>query len=230
MKYELLKNIIKANKELVEDHNEIFVINPICYYLVIEYISQGNGHSFADIVEAFEEQGIEFTNNTVNNFFSWKRQDYAPDLNAADLFNYRIQRGKEIRNSQEGMETELALFDVYEDNYRSYIVARTTIEQKNHSPQVAKKVFGEQDIKLDFSRTNIWLGILKASIIIRLPEDSKYKDMSIVKAQQEIVEDFIEQEGGTTDLNKCAIGSLKYDALTFLDRATVALGNSNSQK
>ena len=227
MKYELLKNIIKANKELVEDHNEIFVINPICYYLIIEYISQESGNSFADIVEDFEEQGIEFTNNTVNNFFCWKRQDYEPDLNVADLFNYRIQRGKEIRNSQEAMETELALFDVYEDNYRSNIVARTIIEQNKRNPQAAKNVFGEQDIKLDFSRTNIWLGILKASIIIRLPEDSKYKDMSIVKAQKEIVEDFIEQEG-KTDLNKCAIGSLAYDALTFLNRATVVLGNSNT--
>ena len=204
MKHELLKNIIAANSELIKNHNKNIIINPNCYYWVIEYISQGNGLSFADIVEAFEEQGIGFTNNTVNNFFYWKKQDYEPDLDVVDLYHYRIQRIKEIRNSQEAMETELALFDVYEDNYRS-------------------------NIKFDFSRTNIWLGILKASIIIRLPEDSKYKDMSIVKAQKEIVEDFIEQEG-ITDLNKCAKGSLDYDALTFLNRAIVALGNSNSQK
>ena len=227
MKYELLKNIIKANKELVEDHNEIFVINPICYYLVIEYIAQESGNSFADLVAAFEELGIETLNTKVNNFFCSKRKDYEPDLDSSDLFNYRVQKMTEIRNSQEGMETELALFDVYEDNYRSYIVARAIIEQNKRSPQV---VMNSDNIKFDFSRTNIWLGILKASIIIRLPEDSKYKDMSIVKAQKEIAEDFIEQEGGITDLNKCAIGSLKYDALTFLNRATVALGNSNSQK
>lgn len=225
MKYELLKNIIKTNSELVEDHNEIFVINPICYYLTIEYISQGNGFSFADMVEAFEEEGIEFTNNTVNSFFYWKRQDYEPDLNVADLYHYRVQRIKEIRSSQEAMETELALFDVYEDNYRSYKVARAIIEQKRN-PQAA---MNSDNIKLDFYRTNIWLGILKASIIIRLPEDSKYKDMSIVKAQKEIVEKFLEEEG-ITDINKCAKGNLRYDAMTFLNRATVALGNSNSQK
>lgn len=226
MKYELLKNIIKANKELVEDHNEIFVINPICYYLTIEYISQGRGLSFADVVEAFEEQGIEFTNNTVNSFFYWERQDYEPDLSVVDLYHYRVQKMQEIRSSQESMETELALFDAYEDNYRSNMVARVIIEGKKRNPQAVIP----DNIKFDFSRTNIWLGILKASIIIRLPEDSKYKDMNIVKAQKEIVEDFIRREGRTTDLNKLAKGSLEYDALTFLNRATVALENSNSQK
>ena len=227
MKYELLKNIIKANKELVEDHNEIFIINPICHYLIIEYIAQESGNSFADVVKAFEELDIEALNTKVNNFIYSERKGYEPDLDKNDLVNYRIQKMTEIRNSQEGMETELALFDAYEDNYRSYMVARATIEQKKRSPQI---VMNSDNIKFDFSRTNIWLGIFKASIIIRLPEYSKYKDMSIVKAQKEIVEDFIEREVRITDPNKCAIGSLKYDALTFLNRATVALGNSNSQK
>lgn len=69
MKYELLKNIIAANSELIKNHNKNVIINPICYYLVIEYIAQESGNSFADVVKAFEEQGIEFTNNTVNSFF-----------------------------------------------------------------------------------------------------------------------------------------------------------------
>ena len=205
MKYELLKNIIAANNELIKNHNKNIIINPSCYYWVIKYISQESGNSFADVVKAFEELNIEALNTKVDNFIYNERKDYEPDLDRSELVNYRIQRIKEIRNSQEAMETELALFDVYEDNYRS-------------------------NKKFVSSRANIWLGILKASIVIRLPEDSKYKDMSIVKAQKEIVEDFIEQEGRTTDLNKLEKGSVYYDALTFLNRAIVALGNSNSQK
>ena len=119
MKYDLLKNIIKADSELIKNHNKNVIINPICYYLVIEYIAQESGNSFADLVAAFEELDIEALNTKVDNFVFSERRDYEPDLDKSDLVNYRIQKMKEIRNSQEGKEIELALSDVYEDNYRA---------------------------------------------------------------------------------------------------------------
>ena len=119
MKYELLKNIIAANSELIKNHNKNIIINPSCYYWVVEYISQESGNSFADVVEAFEELNIEALNTKVDNFIYNERKDYEPDLDRSDLVNYRIQRIKEIRNSQEGKEMEVALSDVYENNYRA---------------------------------------------------------------------------------------------------------------
>lgn len=119
MKHELLKNIIAANSELIKNHNKNVIINPNCYYWVIEYIAQESGNSFADVVAAFEELDIEALNTKVDNFICIERKDYEPDLDGVDLFNYRIQKIKEIRNSQEGKEMELALSDVYEDNYRA---------------------------------------------------------------------------------------------------------------
>ena len=109
MKHDLLKNIIAANSELIKNHNKNIIINPNCYYWVIEYIAQESGNSFADVVKAFEELDIEALNTKVDNFICSERKDYEPDLHGVDLFNYRIQRIKEIRNSQEGKEMELAL-------------------------------------------------------------------------------------------------------------------------
>ena len=121
MKHDLLKNIIAANSELIKNHSKNVIINPNCYYWVIEYISQESGNSFADVVEAFEELNIEALNTKVDNFVCSERKDYEPDLDKSDLFNYRIQRIKDIRNSQEGKEIELALSDVYETNYRAIV-------------------------------------------------------------------------------------------------------------
>lgn len=130
MKHELLKNIIAADSNLIKNHNENVIINPNCYYWVIEYISQESGNSFADVVEAFEELDIKVLNIKVDNFIYSERKDYEPDLNGADLYNYRIQRIKEIRNSQEGKEIELALSDVYENNYRAIVALRNSNSQQ----------------------------------------------------------------------------------------------------
>ena len=115
MKHDLLKNIIAANSELIKNHNKNVIINPNCYYWVIEYIAQESGNSFADVVAAFEELDIEALNTKVDNFIYSERKDYEPDLDRSDLVNYRIQRIKEIRNSQEGKEMEVALSDVYKE-------------------------------------------------------------------------------------------------------------------
>ena len=104
MKHNLLKNIIAANNELIKNHNKNVIINPNCYYWVIEYIAQESGNSFADVVKAFEELDIKALNTKVDNFIYSERKDYEPDLDRSDLVNYRIQRIKEIRNSQEGGE------------------------------------------------------------------------------------------------------------------------------
>ena len=129
-KAECLKNIIAANSELIKNHNKNVIINPNCYYWVIEYISQESGNSFADVVKAFEEQDIETLNTKVNNFIYSERKDYEPDLDRSDLYNYRIQKIKEIRNSQEGKEMELALSDVYENNYRATVALGNSNSQK----------------------------------------------------------------------------------------------------
>ena len=121
MKHDLLKNIIAANSELIKNHSKNVIINPNCYYWVIEYIAQESGNSFADVVEAFEELNIEALNTKVDNFVCSERKDYEPDLDKSDLFNYRIQRIKDIRNSQEGKEIELALSDVYKDRTRAIV-------------------------------------------------------------------------------------------------------------
>lgn len=121
MKHDLLKNIIKANSELIKNRNENIIINPICYYLTIEYIAQESGNSFADVIAAFEELDIKALNTKVNNFVCSERKDYEPDLDRSDLFNYRIQKMKEIRNSQEGKEMEVVLSDIYKDNYRAIV-------------------------------------------------------------------------------------------------------------
>ena len=119
MKHDLLKNIIAANSELIKNHNKNVIINPNCYYWVIEYIAQESGNSFADLAAAFEEQDIEALNTKIDNFIYSERKDYEPDLDKSDLVNYRIQKMKEIRSSQEGKEMELALSDIYENNYRA---------------------------------------------------------------------------------------------------------------
>lgn len=98
--------------------------------MVIEYIAQESGNSFAALVAAFEEQGIETLNTKVNNFVFSERKDYESDLDRSDLVNYRIQKMKEIRNSQEGKEIELALSDVYEDNYRATVALGNSNSQK----------------------------------------------------------------------------------------------------
>ncbi len=106
MKYEALKNIIAANRELIKSGNKDYIVNPICYYLVIEYISQEDDFDFVEIATDFENLDINILNAKVNNFIYSERKDYEPDLNRSDLVNYRIQRIKEIRRSEEGQLIE----------------------------------------------------------------------------------------------------------------------------
>lgn len=141
MKHELLKNIIAANSNLIKNHNKNVIINPNCYYWVIEYIAQESGNSFANLVKAFEELDIKTLNTKVDNFIYSERKDYEPDLDISDLFNYRIQRIKEIRNSQEAMEMELALSDVYEDNYRATVALENSNSQNK---QKSIKIYRRQ--------------------------------------------------------------------------------------
>lgn len=130
MKHELLKNIITANSELIKNHNKNVIINPNCYYWVIEYIAQESGNSFADLVAAFEKLDIQALNTKVDNFIFSEHKDYEPDLNRRDLVNYRIQRVKEIRYSQEGIKMDLALSDIYENNYRAVVALGNSNSQK----------------------------------------------------------------------------------------------------
>ena len=106
MKYEALKNIIAANRELIKSGSKDYIVNPICYYLVMEYISQESGFDFVEIATDFENMDTNILNAKVDNFIFSERKDYEPDLDKSDLVNYRLQKMKEIRRSEEGQLIE----------------------------------------------------------------------------------------------------------------------------